>query len=83
MHQPGYDEKQANEEFDEFYEDIHEELSKYGEIDELHVCDNICDHLAGNVYVKFYKEEGAEKALKSLTGRFYGGKSLQNFIPLN
>eukprot|EP01118_Nematostelium_gracile_P017334 TRINITY_DN736_c0_g1_i2.p1 TRINITY_DN736_c0_g1~~TRINITY_DN736_c0_g1_i2.p1 ORF type:complete len:137 (+),score=31.65 TRINITY_DN736_c0_g1_i2:288-698(+) len=40
----------------------------------MHVCDNICEHLLGNVYVKFFREGDADKALKSLTGRFYGGR---------
>jgi splicing factor U2AF subunit len=52
---------------------VYEELAKYGQIEELNVCDNICDHLLGNVYVKYYREESAERALKALTGRFYSG----------
>lgn len=33
--------------FDEFYEDVFTELAKYGEIEELHVCDNLCEHMFG------------------------------------
>jgi len=33
-------------------------------------------HLVGNVYVKYEFEEDAEKAMKALTGRFYGGRLL-------
>jgi len=73
---PNLTEKQAQTAFDDFYEDIYEELSSYGEIEDLHICDNVCDHLLGNVYVKYFKEEPAEKALKSLTGRFYGGRPI-------
>lgn len=29
------------------------ELSKYGEIEEVVVADNIGDHMIGNVYIKF------------------------------
>jgi Flp pilus assembly CpaF family ATPase len=29
----------------DFYEDIFEELSKYGEIENLNVCDNLADHM--------------------------------------
>jgi len=68
--------KKALEAFEDFYEDIYDELISYGEIDELNVCDNICDHMIGNVYVKYHTEDGAEKALKALTGRFYGGKPI-------
>lgn len=72
--QSGFNEKKAQETYDDFYEDVYSELIKYGDIDELHVCDNICDHLSGNVYVKYFREADADKALKTLTGRFYGGR---------
>lgn len=56
---------------------MYEELSSsYGKIDELHVCDNLNDHMLGNVYVKFEDEEDAEKALRGLTGRYYAGRPL-------
>jgi len=71
---PNYNEKRAQETYDDFYEDIYSELIKYGDIDEMHVCDNICDHLSGNVYVKYFREADADKALKTLTGRFYDGR---------
>jgi splicing factor U2AF subunit len=69
------DEKRASQEFIDFYEDIFDELNKYGEIEELNVCDNVCEHMIGNVYVKYRREEETDKALKALTGRFYGGKN--------
>lgn len=41
------------EHFDNFFEDVFVELEdKYGEIEEMNVCDNLGDHLVGNVYVK-------------------------------
>ena len=76
------DEKTASQEFINFYEDIYDELTKYGEIEELNVCDNVCEHMIGNVYVKYRREEEAEKALKALTGRFYGGK-LTKYVAIN
>merc|ERR1712176_889456 len=48
-----------------------------GEIEDLVVVDNLCDHMIGNVYVKYYHEEDAERALGKLTGRFYSGKLIQ------
>ena len=30
-------------------------MSKQGEVDELIICDNLGDHIVGNVYVKFTK----------------------------
>ncbi|KAK3015725.1 hypothetical protein RJ639_005925 [Escallonia herrerae] len=57
----------------DFYEDLFEELSKYGEIESLNICDNLADHMVGNVYVQFREEEHAANALQNLTGRFYAG----------
>lgn len=45
--------EEAQEHFDDFFEDVFVELEdKYGEIEEMNVCDNLGDHLVGNVYVK-------------------------------
>ena len=42
--------------YDEVYEEVFFELEdKYGEIEEMNVCENLGDHLVGNVYIKFYK----------------------------
>lgn len=61
--------------FDEFFEDIYVELEeKYGPIEEMNVCDNLGDHLIGNVYVKFRYEEDAEKAVEELNNRWFSGK---------
>jgi splicing factor U2AF subunit len=59
----------------DFYEDIFEEMGKYGEVENLNVCDNTSDHMVGNVYVKFREEEEAVAAMTGLAGRFYGGAS--------
>ncbi|KAI9471650.1 hypothetical protein LPJ78_000585 [Coemansia sp. RSA 989] len=59
--------------FEDFYEDMFIELAKYGEIEELKVCDNVGDHLLGNVYVKYRKEDDAQKAVDSLNNRYYAG----------
>ena len=56
--------------FEEFYEDIFEELTNIGgELEQLRVCENLSDHLTGNVYAKFCEEEDAERALKALMVR--------------
>jgi len=62
--------------FEDFYEDVFEELSKFGEIEDMNVCDNTADHLVGNVYIKFRREEGASNAYNNLTGRFFAGRPL-------
>lgn len=41
------------EHYDNFFEDVFVECEdKYGEIEEMNVCDNLGDHLVGNVYIK-------------------------------
>ena len=56
--------------FEEFYEDIFDELTNIGgDLEQLRVCENLSDHLTGNVYAKFREEEDAEKALKALMVR--------------
>lgn len=70
------DPRQIQEHFEDFYEDIFEELNKFGEIESLKVCDNLSDHMIGNVYVQFREEEHAAAALKSLQGRYYSGRPI-------
>lgn len=75
--------EEAQDHFELFYEEVFHELSKFGELVDMGVVDNIGDHLIGSVYVKFVKEAGAEKALRSLTGRFYAGRVIQpEFCPV-
>lgn len=62
--------------FEHFYEDMFETLAKYGEIEFLGVCDNLADHLAGSVYVKFRDERGAADALEDLGGWSYEGRQI-------
>ena len=69
--------------FEDFYEDIFLELDKFGEVEHLCVCDNLADHMVGNVYIKFRDEEGAARALQGFQGRFYAGKPIQvEFSPV-
>ena len=57
--------------FDDFYEEVFVEMErKYGEVEEINVCENIGEHMVGNVYVKFMKEEDAEKAKNDLNNRW-------------
>ncbi|CAN0916643.1 Splicing factor U2af small subunit A [Linum grandiflorum] len=70
------DPRKIQEHFEDFYEDLFEELSKYGEIESLNVCDNLADHMVGNVYVQFREEDQAANALQNLTGRYYAGRPI-------
>lgn len=69
---PMYDKAQLHVEA--FYTEVVLVLAEYGEIEEVVVVDNTADYQLGNVYVKYYHDEAAEKALRGLTGRFYFGK---------
>jgi len=62
------------EHYEDFYEDVLEECLRFGDVMAVLVCDNIGDHMIGNVYVKFSEETGTEKALIGLSGRFYAGR---------
>jgi splicing factor U2AF subunit len=66
--------KEAVRHFEDFYEEIFLELANYGELEDVIVTDNIGDHIIGNCYAKYYDEDDAERAMKSLTGRYYAGK---------
>lgn len=62
------------EQFEDFFEEIYEELCKFGEVEQLNVVENLGDHMFGNVYVKYHYEEDAEKCLKAMSGRYYAGR---------
>lgn len=42
----------------------------------MNVCDNLGDHLVGNVYVKFRREEDAEKAVAELNNRWFNSRPI-------
>uniref|UniRef100_A0A8R1XNG4 Splicing factor U2af 38 kDa subunit n=3 Tax=Onchocerca TaxID=6281 RepID=A0A8R1XNG4_ONCVO len=66
--------EQEQQYFEEFFEEIFVELEdKFGPIDEMNVCDNIGEHMIGNVYVKFENEEDADKCVKGLENRWFNG----------
>lgn len=79
--------EELQKDFDRFYEDFFIELCKYGQLLELHVspgcvfrllqvCDNVGDHLMGNVYARFEWEAEGSKAVDSLNDRWYGLRPL-------
>ncbi|KAL7617521.1 hypothetical protein Lser_V15G01959 [Lactuca serriola] len=70
------DPSKIQDHFEDFYEDLFEELGKYGEIESLNICDNLADHMVGNVYAQFREEEHAAAALQNLSGRFYAGRPI-------
>lgn len=77
------DQEKAHEDFLVFFEDMYMELSKFGPIEGLHVCDNLGDHIIGHVYCKFRDEEMASDALEGLMDRYYDGRQCQvEFSPV-
>jgi len=69
-----FGEEAVQKHFDEFFSDLYCEMEdQYGSIEELNVCENLGDHLIGNVYCKFRKEEDAQKATDGLNNRWYNG----------
>ena len=77
------DENASFQDFLVFFEDLYEELGKFGRIDCLCVCDNLGDHMVGHVYVKFEDEEEAADALNIMNGRYYDGRKMEvEFSPV-
>ncbi|KAG7263703.1 hypothetical protein CRUP_018937 [Coryphaenoides rupestris] len=68
---------EMQEHYDQFFEEVFAEMEeKYGEVEEMNVCDNLGDHLVGNVYVKFRREEDAEKAVMDLNNRWFNAQAV-------
>ncbi|XP_018871136.1 splicing factor U2AF 26 kDa subunit isoform X9 [Gorilla gorilla gorilla] len=68
---------EVQEHYDSFFEEVFTELQeKYGEIEEMNVCDNLGDHLVGNVYVKFRREEDGQWAVAELNNRWFNGQAV-------
>nr|GMD46854.1 allene oxide synthase 3-like [Ipomoea batatas] len=60
--------------YEEFYEDVHTEFLKFGEIVNFKVCRNSSSHLRGNVYVHYKSLDSAVLAYQSINGRYFAGK---------
>ena len=58
---------------------LHSELAKFGHLHEMHVCDNVGDHLQGNVYARYEWEAEAGRAVNELNQRWYGGECRRAF----
>lgn len=82
--------KQILESFENFYKDIFIRLSKIDQVVKIVVCENVNNHLNGNVYCRFKTEEGAKNAVYELNQEWYAGKpvyceltSVKNFLDAN
>lgn len=47
------DDEGVQDNFNDFYEEAFEEFRKHGKIEEIHVVENLGDHMSGNCYVKY------------------------------
>ncbi|ESQ35832.1 hypothetical protein EUTSA_v10009354mg, partial [Eutrema salsugineum] len=66
-----YTDEEAERCYEEFYEDVHTEFLKYGELINFKVCRNGSFHLKGNVYVQYRSLESAILAYESVNGRYF------------
>ena len=51
-------------------------MAQYGEVEDILVCDNMGDHMRGNVFIKYVNEEDAARAIDRLRNRKYDNKLL-------
>ncbi|CAL0309597.1 unnamed protein product [Lupinus luteus] len=78
-----YTDEEVERCYEEFYEDVHTEFLKFGEIVNFKVCKNGAVHLRGNVYVQYKSLDSALLAYNSVNGRYFAGKQIScNFVNL-
>ncbi|XP_021731437.1 zinc finger CCCH domain-containing protein 5-like isoform X1 [Chenopodium quinoa] len=68
--------EEVKQSFEDFYEDVHTEFFKFGELVNFKVCKNGSSHLRGNLYVHYKSLESAMLAYQSTNGRYFAGKLL-------
>ncbi|KAI7734187.1 hypothetical protein M8C21_004883 [Ambrosia artemisiifolia] len=71
-----YTEEEVEHSYEDFYEDVHTEFLKFGEIINFKVCRNGSFHLRGNVYVQYKSLDSAVMAYSSVHGRYFAGKQV-------
>lgn len=68
--------EQRQAHFNAFFEDFFCEAAKFGNVEEVIVCENRNQHLTGNVYVRFETEIEAGLAHNNFNSRWYGGRPI-------
>ncbi|XP_020577019.1 zinc finger CCCH domain-containing protein 5 [Phalaenopsis equestris] len=71
-----YTDEEVERSYEEFYEDVHTEFLKFGEIINFKVCKNSSYHLRGNLYVHYKLLESAILAFNTMNARYYAGKQI-------
>jgi splicing factor U2AF 35 kDa subunit len=69
--------RQKQERLNNFYEDFFCEAAKFGIIERVVICENVCDHLIGNVYAQFRYEQDAQKCVENFKNRWYDGRPVR------
>ncbi|GAV63302.1 RRM_5 domain-containing protein [Cephalotus follicularis] len=72
-----FTDEEVERSYEEFYDDVHTEFLKFGEIVNFKVCKNGAFHLRGNVYVHYKSLESAFLAYQSINGRYFAGKQVK------
>lgn len=73
-------EEEIQEKFDLFYKDVFTHISKLGEIKNLVVCENVNNHLNGNVYVQFVRTQEASEASKQLNSEWFNERPVYSTL---
>ncbi|KAI3755056.1 hypothetical protein L1987_54849 [Smallanthus sonchifolius] len=71
-----YTEEEVERTYEDFYDDVHTEFLKFGEIINFKVCRNGSFHLRGNVYVHYKSLDSSVTAYNSVNGRYFAGKQV-------
>ncbi|CAI9101506.1 OLC1v1038845C1 [Oldenlandia corymbosa var. corymbosa] len=71
-----YTDEEVEHSYEEFYEDVHTEFLKFGEIINFKVCRNGSHHLRGNVYVHYVSLDAAVLAYQAINGRYFAAKQV-------
>nr|CAB3446906.1 unnamed protein product [Digitaria exilis] len=71
-----FTDEEIEQSYEEFYEDVHTEFLKFGELVNFKVCRNGSFHLRGNVYVHYKSLDSALLAYGSMNGRYFAGKQI-------
>lgn len=62
--------------FDSLYEDVYMEACKFGPVRSMVICENGNDHLRGNVYLHYEREQDAEDARNAFNTRWFDERPL-------
>ncbi|WOL00888.1 zinc finger CCCH domain-containing protein 5 isoform X2 [Canna indica] len=71
-----YTDEEVERCYEEFYEDVHTEFLKFGELVNFKVCNNGSYHLRGNLYVHYKSLDSAVLAYNNTNGRYFAGKQI-------